>query len=99
MIEPAGSATASKVTRTPSAPVILPYTYATAGATNRAKIGVDIKAPVTSGVTALATLFPDFQNIENDLNTVAFSYNEQALLDRRPFFAEGSEFMPERDLF
>ena len=84
---------------TPSAPVILPYTYATAGATNRAKIGVDIKAPVTSGVTALATLFPDFQNIENDLNTVAFSYNEQALLDRRPFFAEGSEFMPERDLF
>ena len=32
---------------TPSAPVILPYTYVTAGATNRAKIGVDIKAPVT----------------------------------------------------
>jgi hypothetical protein len=84
---------------TPSAPVILPYSYATAGATNRAKLGVDIKAPVTTGVTALATLFPDFQNIENDVNSVAFSYNEQALLDRRPFFAEGNEFMPERDLF
>ena len=84
---------------TPSAPVILPYSYATAGATNRAKLGVDIKAPITTGVTALATLFPDFQNIENDVNTVAFSYNEQALLDRRPFFAEGNEFMPERDLF
>lgn len=84
---------------TPSAPVILPYSYATAGATNRAKLGIDIKAPITTGITALATLFPDFQNIENDVNTVAFSYNEQALLDRRPFFAEGSEFMPERDLF
>ena len=84
---------------TPSAPVILPYSYATAGATNRAKVGVDIKAPLTTGITALATLFPDFQNIENDVNTVAFSYNEQALQDRRPFFAEGNEFMPERDLF
>ncbi|MFM7188842.1 MAG: DUF5916 domain-containing protein, partial [Armatimonadota bacterium] len=84
---------------TPSAPVILPYSYVTAGATNRAKVGVDIKAPLTTGITALATLFPDFQNIENDVNTVAFSYNEQALQDRRPFFAEGSEFMPERDLF
>ena len=60
---------------TPSAPVILPFSYATAGATNRAKVGVDIKAPLTTGITALATLFPDFQNIENDVNTVAFSYN------------------------
>lgn len=82
-----------------SAPVILPYTYFTAGAVNGSRVGVDAKFAISSGLTALATLFPDFQNVENDVNTLAFTYNEQAIADRRPFFAEGSEFMPERDLF
>jgi hypothetical protein len=80
-------------------PVFLPYTLATAGSVSAAREGLDIKYPITTTLTGLATLFPDFRTIEQDVASVNFSYNEQFIADRRPFFAEGNEFLPEPTVF
>lgn len=80
-------------------PIFLPYILATGGAGNSVREGMDIKYPLTTTLTGVATLFPDFQTIEQDVTSINFSYNEKLLTDRRPFFAEGSSFFPDRDLF
>ncbi len=80
-------------------PTFLPYTLVTAGTGNSAREGVDIKYPISTTLTGVGTLFPDFQTIEQDVTNINFSYNEKLLTDRRPFFAEGSSFLPDQDLF
>ncbi len=80
-------------------PVFLPYTLASAGSLNAVREGLDIKYPLTTTLTGVASLFPDFQTIEQDVTTINFSYTEKLLTDRRPFFAEGAGFFPYRDLF
>lgn len=80
--------------------VILPYSLATAsGDSARARQGVDIKYPFSTTVTGLLAVNPDFQTIEQDVASVNFSYNEQFVPDRRPFFAEGNEFLPIGEIF
>ena len=83
----------------PPRPVFLPYVLSTAGAGSSAREGLDIKYPLTTTVTGVATLFPDFQTIEQDVVDVSFSYTEKLLTDRRPFFAEGRDFLPYQDVF
>ena len=80
-------------------PIFLPYLLTTAGAGNSARQGLDVKYPLTTTLTGVASLFPDFQTIEQDVTSINFSYTEKLLTDRRPFFAEGSDFLPYRDLF
>ncbi len=80
-------------------PIFLPYTLFTGGAGNSGRIGLDIKYPLTTTLTGVATIRPDFQTIEQDVTGINFSYTEKLLTDRRPFFAEGSGFLPYRDLF
>lgn len=80
-------------------PTILPFTLASAGDGAKARTGLDIKYPVTTTLTGVLAIKPDFQTIENDVAGINFSYNEQFVNDRRPFFAEGSEFFPSSDLF
>lgn len=80
-------------------PTFLPYTLVTAGTGNSAREGLDIKYPISTTLTGVGTLFPDFQTIEQDVTNINFSYNEKLLTDRRPFFAEGSSFLPDQDLF
>ncbi len=80
-------------------PTFLPYTLVSAGTANSAREGVDIKYPISTTLTGVGTLFPDFQTIEQDVTNINFSYNEKLLTDRRPFFAEGSSFLPDQDLF
>jgi hypothetical protein len=79
-------------------PTILPYSLSTFGSSPRAREGVDIKYPLSTTLTGLVALFPDFQTIEQDVANVSFSYNEQFVEDRRAFFAEGKDFLPQRDL-
>ncbi len=79
--------------------IFLPYTLATAGTGNSVREGMDIKYPLSTTLTGVATLFPDFQTIEQDVTSINFSYTEKLLTDRRPFFAEGSGFLPNNDLF
>ncbi len=80
-------------------PTFLPYTLFTGGTGNSARAGVDIKYPLSTTLTGVGTLFPDFQTIEQDVTNINFSYTEKLLTDRRPFFAEGAGFLPSTDLF
>lgn len=80
--------------------VVLPYSLTTArteGAS--ARQGMDIKYPFSTTLTGLLAVNPDFQTIEQDVASVNFSYNEQQVPDRRPFFAEGNEFLPSSEVF
>ena len=80
-------------------PTFLPYTLVTGGTGNSAREGMDIKYPISTTLTGVGTIYPDFQTIEQDVTNINFSYNEKLLTDRRPFFAEGSAFLPDQDLF
>lgn len=80
-------------------PIFLPYTLLTGGAGSAGRVGVDIKYPLSTTLTGVATIKPDFQTIEQDVTNINFSYTEKLLSDRRPFFAEGAGFLPYRDLF
>ncbi len=80
-------------------PTILPFVLASAGDGTRGRVGLDVKYPVSTTLTGVLALRPDFQTIENDVAGINFSYNEQFVPDRRPFFAEGNEFFPQPDLF
>ncbi len=80
-------------------PTFLPYTLFTGGTGNSARAGLDIKYPLSTTLTGVGTAFPDFQTIEQDVTNINFSYTEKLLTDRRPFFAEGSGFLPPTDLF
>ena len=80
-------------------PIFLPYTLLTGGTGNSGRIGLDIKYPLSTTLTGVATIKPDFQTIEQDVTGINFSYTEKLLTDRRPFFAEGAGYLPYRDLF
>ncbi len=80
-------------------PIFLPYTLLTGGAGNSGRMGLDVKYPLSTTLTGVATIHPDFQTIEQDVTGINFSYTEKLLSDRRPFFAEGAGFLPYRDLF
>ncbi len=81
-------------------PVILPYSLTTVGPNHsRGRVGVDVKIPLDTTITGLVAVQPDFQTVEQDVANVNLSYNEQFVADRRPFFAEGAEFLPDSELF
>lgn len=80
-------------------PVVLPYVLAYNGENGAVRQGMDIKYPLSTSVTSLATIHPDFQTIEQDVTDVSFSYTEKYMSDRRPFFAEGRGYFPYQDLF
>ena len=80
-------------------PTFLPYTLVTGGTGNSARAGLDIKYPLSTTLTGVGTVYPDFQTTEQDVTNINFSYNEKLLTDRRPFFAEGAGFLPSSDLF
>ncbi len=65
----------------------------------RGRGGLDIRYIAGDPLTALFTLKPDFRNIAADVADVDFSYTEKVLAETRPFFQEGSEFMPPRAAF
>lgn len=54
-----------------------------------ARGGTDISYEVTPQVRLIATVNPDFDNIEQDVEGIDFSYGERYVFDRRPFFSEG----------
>lgn len=80
-------------------PVYLPYVLASAGEGSYARAGIDIKAPISTTLTGVASINPDFETIEQDVENINFSYTPKLLTDNRPFFAEGASFLPDDDLF
>ena len=82
---------------------VLPYliggiseTETSVGATSRsrreytARAGADIRYEVTPQLRLIGTANPDFDNIEQAVEGIDFSYGERYVPDRRPFFSEGS---------
>lgn len=57
------------------------------------RAGLDAKYPVTSEITAVASINPDFSNVEQDVESIDFSYRERFYPDRRPFFQEGGDII------
>jgi hypothetical protein len=79
--------------------VALPYVLGTAGDTNTLRAGVDVKYPVSTTLTGVVSLFPDFQTVEDAVQNLSFSYTEKYLPDSRPFFVEGSNYLGDSSLF
>lgn len=63
------------------------------------RLGFDAKHALTPTVTGAFTLNPDFRNVEQDVDSVDFTYTERWLPDSRPFFQEGSSYFPGSDIF
>jgi hypothetical protein len=60
------------------------------GSTSRG--GADISIPVMQGTSFVATLHPDFSNVESDQQTIAPTAYPRLLNDYRPFFTQGANF-------
>lgn len=54
-----------------------------------ARAGADIRYEVTPQLRLIGTANPDFDNIEQAVEGIDFSYGERFVSDRRPFFSEG----------
>ncbi len=54
-----------------------------------ARAGGDIRYEVTPQIRLIGTANPDFDNIEQAVEGIDFSYGERYVPDRRPFFSEG----------
>jgi hypothetical protein len=80
-------------------PVFLPYALGSTGDRTIGRMGLDVKYPLTTTMTGVATLFPDFQTVEQAVRDISFSYTERYVPDRRPFFAEGRNFLPDPFIF
>ena len=63
---------------------------ANGGSTSRA--GVDLSIPVMAGTSFVATIHPDFSNVEADQQTIAPTAYPRFLNDFRPFFTQGANF-------
>ena len=54
-----------------------------------ARAGADLRYEVTPQLRLIGTANPDFENIEQAVESIDFSYGERYVPDRRPFFSEG----------
>ncbi|MCA1996315.1 MAG: DUF5916 domain-containing protein [Armatimonadetes bacterium] len=73
---------------------LLPFLYA--GYEDEAGVldgGLDAKMSLTGTLEAIATVRPDFRNIENDILSLDFSYFQRLTNESRPFFLEGAEYL------
>lgn len=75
-------------------------TYAFAGResdeSSTFRAGLNAKYSITSEMTAVASINPDFSNVEQEVESIDFSYRERFYPDRRPFFQEGGDVIRSR---
>ncbi|MDE0316986.1 MAG: DUF5916 domain-containing protein [Candidatus Poribacteria bacterium] len=64
-----------------------------------ARAGGDIRYEVTPQIRLIGTANPDFDNIEQAVEGIDFSYGERYVPDRRPFFSEGGNVYNIGNLF
>ncbi len=55
--------------------------------------GADVSVPVTSTINLVGTLNPDFSNVEIDQQTIAPQEFQRQLIEYRPFFAQGAQYL------
>jgi len=64
-----------------------------------ARAGADLRYEVTPQLRLIGTANPDFDNIEQAVEGIDFSYGERYVPDRRPFFSEGGNVYKIGQLF
>ena len=64
-----------------------------------ARAGADLRYEVTPQLRLIGTANPDFENIEQAVEGIDFSYGERYVPDRRPFFSEGGNVYNVGQLF
>ena len=64
-----------------------------------ARAGADLRYEVTPQLRLIGTANPDFDNIEQSVEGIDFSYGERYVGDRRPFFSEGGNVYNLGNLF
>ncbi|MHB1000807.1 MAG: carbohydrate binding family 9 domain-containing protein [Armatimonadota bacterium] len=81
-------------------PIIMAYSLMGVGTDHIPEsVGLDMKYAVTPNITANMALNPDFSSVEQEVNGTDFTYSERYLSDARPFFQEGSGYLPGSELF
>ena len=60
---------------------------------NARPAGADFTIPIASTISAVATINPDFSNVEADQLTIAPQEFQRQLVEYRPFFAQGARFI------
>jgi hypothetical protein len=60
------------------------------GSTSRT--GADIAIPITQGSSLIATIHPDFSNVERDQQTISPTAFRRFFSETRPFFTQGANF-------
>jgi hypothetical protein len=77
-------------------PIYMPYVMADLGDSpgRHFDTGLDLQYRMENGLTALATLNPDFTQIEQAVEPISFSYTERYLPELRPFFVTGQGYLP-----
>lgn len=71
------------------------YALASTGSTQgsaTSRMGIDLSAPVTSTASFVATLHPDYSNVEIDQQTIAPSAFGRKYAEVRPFFTQAASF-------
>jgi hypothetical protein len=61
--------------------------------------GFDLRYDIAHNLSSVLSLNPDFSQVEDDVFSLAFAYNEKFRRDHRPFFQEGSAFFGNRAYF
>ena len=56
-------------------------------------VGVDVSYPLTPTISFVGTLNPDFSNVEIDQQTITPQEFQRQLVEYRPFFAQGANFI------
>jgi hypothetical protein len=57
------------------------------------RAGADVRYTATSTLTGVASIQPDFGNVEGAVEGIGFSRTERFVPERRPFFLEGAGFL------
>lgn len=55
--------------------------------------GVDVTVPITSTLSFVGTINPDFSNVEQDQTTIAPQEFQRQYNEYRPFFAQGADYI------
>ena len=63
------------------------------------RMGLDIKHSFTPSLKGLITLNPYFGDVEQQVESIDFTYNERYLSDSRPFFQEGEDYFPASGIY
>lgn len=63
------------------------------------RAGLDLKHALSPTMTGVVTANPDFRNVEQQVESVDFTYTERYLSDSRPFFQESADYYPDQNIF